>query len=143
MGVMNHLLMAWWCDGTQNVACLLGFHLWVSRSKKGIQMTESTHLLKPYAMQVEVSKDNWRTMQHLVQDNLEKELRRHCAQQGLSIHSINHLHRESVHISEDGVMYETIIAACTALLYQLNESADQSVRKINIDDAQREWFEDD
>lgn len=106
-------------------------------------MSESTHLLKPYAMQVEVSKDNWRTMQHLVQDKLEKELRRNCAQQGLTVHTINHLHRESVHISEDGVMFETIIAACTALVYQLSESAEQTLHKISIDDAQREWTEED
>lgn len=106
-------------------------------------MSESTHLLKPYAVAVEVSKQNWQTMQHLVQDNLEKELRRQCAYQGLTIHNISFIHTESAHISEDGVMYETVQAACKALVYQLSESAEQTVRKTVIDDAQSDWQEDD
>jgi hypothetical protein len=94
-------------------------------------------------MQVEVSKQNWQAMQHLVQDNLETELRRQCAHQGLTIHSISFMHTESIHISEDGVMYETVQAACKALVYQLNESAEQTLHKIRIDEAQREWLDDD
>ena len=106
-------------------------------------MTESTHLLKPYAVAVEVSKQNWQTMQHLVQDNLEKELRRQCAHQGLTIHNISFMHAESVHISEDGVMYETVQAACKALVYQLNESAEQTLHKMRIDEAQQDWQQED
>lgn len=106
-------------------------------------MTESTHLLKPYAVAVEVSKENWQTMQHLVQDNLEKELRRQCAHQGLTIHNISFMHTESTHISEDGVMYETVQAACKALVYQLNESAEQTLHKMRIDEAQQDWTEED
>lgn len=106
-------------------------------------MTESTHLLKPYAVAVEVSKENWQAMQHLVQDNLEKELRRQCAHQGLTIHNISFMHTESVHISEDGVMYETVQAACKALVYQLSESAEQTLHKMRIDEAQQHWQEED
>lgn len=106
-------------------------------------MTESQHLLKPYAVAVEVSKQGWQSMQHLVQDNLEKELRRQCAHQGLTIHNISFMHTESMHITEDGIMMETVQAACKALVYQLSESAEQSVRKIAIDDAQQEWIDED
>ena len=106
-------------------------------------MTESTHLLKQYATQVEVSKEGWRTMQHLVQDNLEKELRRQCAQKNLTVHSINHLHKESTHITEQGTLIETVIAYCSALVYQLSESAEQTARKIAIDDAESDWQDDD
>lgn len=106
-------------------------------------MTESTHLLKPYAVAVEVSKQNWQTMQHLVQDNLEKELRRQCAHQGLTIHNISFMHTESMHITEDGLMYETVQAACKALVYQLNESAEQTLHKMRIDNAQSDWQQDD
>jgi hypothetical protein len=106
-------------------------------------MTESTHLLKQYAMQVEVSKEGWQTMQHLVQDNLEKELRRQCAHKGLTVHSINHQHKESIHITEEGTLIETVIVFCSALVYQLNESAEQTLRKIEIDNASSEYFEDD
>jgi hypothetical protein len=106
-------------------------------------MTESTHLLKQYATQVEVSKEGWQTMQHLVQDNLEKELRRQCAQNGLTVHSINHQHRESMHITEEGTLIETVIAFCSALVYQQNESAEQTLRKIDIANAKSDWTEDD
>lgn len=106
-------------------------------------MTQSQHLLKQYAVVVEVSKEGWQTMQHLVQDNLEKELRRQCAQQGLTIQSISHMHTESMHITEEGALIETVQAACKALVYQLNESAEQSVRKIAIDEAQQEWIDED
>ena len=106
-------------------------------------MSESTHLLKQYATQVEVSKEGWQTMQHLVQDNLEKELRRQCAQQGLTVHSINHLHRESVHITEEGTLIETVIAFCSALVYQLSESAEQTLHKMRIDEAQQDWTDED
>lgn len=106
-------------------------------------MTESQHLMKQYATQVEVTKEGWQSMQHIMQDNIEKELRRQCAQQGLTVHSVKHLHRESMHITEEGVLMETVIAFCTALVYQHNESAEQTLRKIAIDDAQSDWQEDD
>lgn len=106
-------------------------------------MTESTHLLKQYAMQVEVSKEGWQTIQHLVQDNLEKELRRQCAHKGLTVHSINHQHKESMHITEEGTLIETVIVVCSALVYQFSESAEQTLRKIEIDNASSEYFEDD
>lgn len=106
-------------------------------------MSESTHLLKPYAVTVEVSKENWQAMQHLVQNNLETELRRQCFQKGLTIHNISFMHTESVHISEDGVMYETVQAACKALVYQLNESAEQTLHKMRIDEAQQDWTDED
>jgi len=106
-------------------------------------MTESTHLLKQYATQVEVSKEGWQTMQHLVQDNLERELRRQCAQKGLILHSVNHQHRESMHITEEGTLIETVIVVCSALVYHLNESAEQTLHKIDIANAQSDWTEDD
>lgn len=105
-------------------------------------MTESQHLLKPYAVTMEVSKEGWQTMQHILQDQLEKELRRQCTQQGMTIHNISHMHTEALHITDEGRMVETVKAACKALVYQLDESAEQTLHKMRIDEAQQNWQEE-
>jgi hypothetical protein len=143
MGVMNHLLTAWCCDGTQNAACFVGLHMWVSRCKKGIQMTESQHLLKQYAVTSEVSAQHWESMQAIVRDELERQLMWQTSKIGFTVISKQHRHASDLVITEDGTAYEIVRATCIATGYQPDENTQQTLRKLEIDSAQHEWIDED
>lgn len=73
--------------------------------------------LKKEVVQIEVSKAQWKSEQLLIQDSIEKQLRQHCLNQGLDIYTLDHKRTPSFILTEEGVMVETIVAACIALTY--------------------------
>lgn len=81
--------------------------------------------MKQYAVQVEVSKSQWSTMQHMVEQNLELELNNQCNQHGYTIISTTHQHQESFIITDEGTIVETVMAYCLAIIHQSNESTEQ------------------
>lgn len=103
----------------------------------------SEHLLRQYAVTMEVSKQQFETMQDFMRDVLERQLRTETQQIGMTIQSVSHRHESALVILEDGTPVEIMKMACVAIGFMSAESAEQTLRKIEIDNASSEYFEDD
>ena len=106
-------------------------------------MTTSEHLLRQYAVTTEISKLQYDTMHDFMRDVLERQLRTETQQIGMTIQSISHRHEESLVILEDGTPVEVIKLTCIATGFMSAESSEQTLRKIEIDNAQAEWTEEE
>jgi len=105
-------------------------------------MTTSEHLLRQYAVTMEISKLQYDTMYDFTRDVLERQLRTETQQIGMTIQSISHRHEEALVILEDGTPVEIMKMACVATGFMSAESSEQTLRKIQIDNAQSEWTEE-
>jgi hypothetical protein len=106
-------------------------------------MTTSQHLLRQYAVTTEISKLQHETMPDVMTDVLERQLRMETSAIGMTIQSISHRHQPSLFICEDGTVLPIVKLACIATGYMSDESAEQTLRKIHIANAQSDWTEDD
>ncbi len=100
------------------------------------------HLLRQYVVTMEVSKPQYDIMGDFMRDVLERQLRTETQQIGMVIRSISHRHEEALIILEDGTPVEVVKLACVATGFMSAESAEQTLRKIQIDNAQTEWTEE-
>ena len=101
------------------------------------------HLLRQYAVTMEVSKSQFDIMQDFLRETLERQLRIETQQIGMTIKSISHRQEPALIILDDGTPIEIIKLACVATGFMSAESAEQTLRKIEIANAEAEWFEED
>jgi hypothetical protein len=88
-------------------------------------VTTSEHLLRQYAVTIEISKQQHEMMHGFMRDVLERQLRTETQQIGMTIHSISHRHEESLVILEDGTPVEVIKLACVATGFMSAETSEQ------------------
>lgn len=101
------------------------------------------HLLRQYAVTMEISKLQFETMRDFMRDVLEKQLRMETQKIGMNVQSIAHREQLELLILEDGTPAEIVKLACIATGYMTDESAAQTLRKIQIDNAQADWEEEE
>ena len=107
-------------------------------------MTRTTeHLLREYAVTMETSKETYETMANVMRDVLERQLHIETQQIGMTIQGVSHRNEAALVILEDGTPVEIVRLACVATGFMSAESAEQTLRKIEIANAQSEWFEED
>jgi hypothetical protein len=106
-------------------------------------MTTSEHLLRQYAVTTEISKLQHETMSAVMTDVLERQLRMETSAIGMTVHSVTHRAEPTLIFMEDGEPVEIVKLACIATGYMSDESAEQTLRKIDIANAQSDWTEDD
>ena len=106
-------------------------------------MKETQHLVKQYAVTSEVSAQHWELMQAIVRDELERQLIWQTKKIGFTVISKQYRHASDLVITEDGTAYEIVRATCIATGYQSDENTQQTLRKIEIDNASSGYTEDD
>ena len=106
-------------------------------------MTDTTHLIKTWGGQVTTSRQFWETEPQIVLYGLK----RHC-EDGIKKHGgvpieFKHKADDDVHVSEDGTPQQITRINAAYTFFMPNESAEQTLRKMAINEAQSEWYEDD
>lgn len=98
-------------------------------------MTE--HLLKQFAYINTVSthafEDNREVVTKVMLDHATRDLSR----QHLTIKSYAWQDQVVTYVSEDGTVFDAVEVALVGLAYRLDESSDQTLRKMAIDEARR------
>jgi hypothetical protein len=106
-------------------------------------MTTTEHLLRQYAVTMDISKQHFESMHEFMRDEIERRLRIETEQISMNVQSIKHHATPSVIFTEDGEPIEIVKLACIATGFMPVESAEQTLRKIEIDNAQAEWTEEE
>lgn len=106
-------------------------------------MTESTHLVKQFAVTMEISPLQFEKIGEFMRQVLKEQLDRETESIGMAITDVRHRQDFVTHISEEGMPYEVVRLACIASGYLTAESAEQTLRKIEIANAQSEWLDED
>jgi len=106
-------------------------------------MTTSQHLLRQYAVTMEVSKLAFETIADVMRSTLQRQLQMETEQIGMTVHKIEHRDIPATFITDDGEPVEIVKLACVATGYMSDESAEQTLRKLAIQEAQSDWTEDD
>ncbi len=104
---------------------------------------DKQHLLRQYAVTMEISKLQFETLDQVMREVLERQLQMETQQIGMTVQSISERAEPALVFSEDGEPMEIVKLTCVATGYMSAESAQQTLRKIEIDNARKEWIEAD
>lgn len=106
-------------------------------------MTTTEHLLRQYAVTMDISKQHFELVHEFMRDEIERRLRIETEQFSMNVQSIMHHATPAVIFTEDGEPIEIVKLSCVATGFMPAESAEQTLRKIEIDNAQAEWTEEE
>lgn len=98
-------------------------------------MTE--HLLKEFVRKVEVSTTHWDAMKAQLMEELKDKLSIDMTKHHYVIHSMDADYKRDYAILESGDLVEVMLVWARGTGYRLDESADQTLRKMAIDEATR------
>ena len=106
-------------------------------------MTDTTHIIKTWGGSVTTSRHFWETEQQIVIDGLK----RHC-EDGIKNYGgipIEFKYRsdDDLHVDDDGTPHQITRIMASYTFFMPNESEEQTLRKMAINEAQSEWYEDD
>lgn len=105
-------------------------------------MRETTHLLRQYAVTMEVTPSTFQAIGEALRRSLENRLQEETQRIGMAITDTQHRQQVRTHITEDGELFELIQMACIATGYLTAESAEQTLHKMRIAEAQQEWVDE-
>lgn len=100
-------------------------------------MTITEHLLKQFAYTKTVSIHAFENNRELVTNTMLDHATRDLSRQHLTIKSHAFHDRVVTDWAEDGTEFQYVEIALVGLAYRLDESADQTLRKMAIDEAMR------
>lgn len=107
-------------------------------------MTTSEHLLRQYAVTMDISKQQYHSLRDYIwREILERQLRIETEQIGMSVQRIDFRNEPTLIFTEDGEPIEIVKLACVATGFMSIESAEQTLRKIEIANAQSIWEEEE
>jgi hypothetical protein len=107
-------------------------------------VTTSEHLLRQYAVTMQITKQQYHSLRDYIwYDMAERQLRIETQQIGMVIEIINFRNEPTLIFTEEGEPVEIIKLSCIATGYLSSESSKQTLRKIEIDNAQTEWTEEE
>lgn len=88
-------------------------------------------------MTMEVSTKYWDTMGASIMENLKDKLSIDMTRKHYVIHSMDADYKRDYAVLEDGELVEVMVVWAHGFGYRLDESAEQSLRKMAIDEAMR------